>query len=322
MPGDVIIENVDTEGLTKPATRFVERLSNFFAGAFEPYQIVRLAKAEAKADMIRAESEIEIAELRDRELRDRAFNRLVGEQIRKQRNLDAITEKVKPLVEDTAQPENVTDDWIANTLEKSQNVSDEQMQKLWARILAGEANNPGKFSRKTVNVLSDLDKADIELFTSLCRFVWTFDGAEAAPIDETEAIFSDHGITISSLTHLESLGLLRRSPLRFSMAEMPVQFRATYFERSVDLTLSDSAGNKLKTGSVILTAAGLQLGPLCDREPIDGFFDYMCELWKGDSTIESVEIIDGEQLSSKAKDSDTNRRSRPEIRESSALTLG
>ncbi len=49
-------------------------------------------------------------------------------------------------------------------------ISDEQMQALWAKILAGEANGPGRFSKKTVNIVASLDKSDAEAFTTLCGF--------------------------------------------------------------------------------------------------------------------------------------------------------
>jgi hypothetical protein len=45
---------------------------------------------------------------------------------------------------------------------------------LWSRVLAGEANKPGSYSKRTVNFLSDLDKIDAELFSQLCGFVWMF----------------------------------------------------------------------------------------------------------------------------------------------------
>ena len=56
--------------------------------------------------------------------------------------------------------------------EKSRIVSDNEMQELWSRVLAGEANDPGTYSKRTVNFLSDLDKGEAALFTKLCGFVW------------------------------------------------------------------------------------------------------------------------------------------------------
>jgi hypothetical protein len=41
-----------------------------------------------------------------------------------------------------------------------------EMQNLWAQVLAGEANSPGTYSKRTVNFLSSLDKKDAALIYS------------------------------------------------------------------------------------------------------------------------------------------------------------
>ncbi len=44
-------------GLSKPATVLIEKISAAVGGIFKPYQIVRVAKAEAAAERIRAEAQ-------------------------------------------------------------------------------------------------------------------------------------------------------------------------------------------------------------------------------------------------------------------------
>jgi hypothetical protein len=43
--------------LSKPATALVEKISEAVGGIFKPYQLVRVAKAEAQADRVRASQE-------------------------------------------------------------------------------------------------------------------------------------------------------------------------------------------------------------------------------------------------------------------------
>src|SRR5439155_8369999 len=93
-------------------------------------------------------------------------------EAKRQLNIEAITKKALPLLEENSSPQDVKDDWITNFFEKSRIVSDEDMQRLWSRVLAGEANKPGTFSRRTVNLLADMEKLDAELFTNVYRFVW------------------------------------------------------------------------------------------------------------------------------------------------------
>jgi len=54
--------------LSKPATILIEKISDAVGGIAKPWQTVRVAKAEAKADLIRAESRIEISEIERRAL--------------------------------------------------------------------------------------------------------------------------------------------------------------------------------------------------------------------------------------------------------------
>lgn len=77
-----------------------------------------------------------------------------------------------PGIDEKAQPEKIEDDWITNYFDKCRLVSDEQMQNLWSKVLTGEANSPGKFSKRTVNLLASLDKTDAELFQKICSFAW------------------------------------------------------------------------------------------------------------------------------------------------------
>ena len=54
--------------LSKPATVLIERVSDAVGGIAKPWQIKRVAKAETKADMIRAQARVEISEMEERAL--------------------------------------------------------------------------------------------------------------------------------------------------------------------------------------------------------------------------------------------------------------
>ena len=42
------------------------------------------------------------------------------------------------------------------------------MQAVWGAILAGEINQPGSISKKSLSILADLEKEDLEAFERLC----------------------------------------------------------------------------------------------------------------------------------------------------------
>ena len=168
MGDDKPLINVSVAGDLGPAAdTFVKKVSKGFGGVFAPWQIKRVAKAEAAASLIQAKAEIEITDLQRR-----AMHRFLEEEARHQQNIEDITAKAIPLLEDAPKSEEMDDDWVTNFFAKSRIVSNAEMQQLWARVLSGEANTPGTYSTRTVNFLAELDKTDCEIF-SACAIVLT-----------------------------------------------------------------------------------------------------------------------------------------------------
>ena len=286
MPGNVIVENVDTEGLTKPATTLVERVSDAVGGIFAPWQIQRVAKARANAALITAQSESEITEVQRR-----AAHRWMAEETKNQINIENTTYRAIPYLGEDAEPEKIEEDFLRNFFDKSRLISDEQMQDIWARILAGEANNPGFFSRKTINILADMDKSDAELFTTLCRFRWGLPGAVEPFVFVKDDFFSQRGIRLSSVAEIASLGLIHTSNLGFRLQGLGSTTIASYFGRHVVLTFSEGSKGELSCGDILLTGAGRQIASISQLTPYDGYFDYMITKWKQESKIESVRTL-------------------------------
>jgi hypothetical protein len=261
--------------LTKPATVLIEKISDAVGGIFKPYQIVRVAKAEAEANRIQAASQIEITDLQRR-----AMHRFLGEEAMKQSNIESITQDALPLLGEESKPEELEKDWIVNFFDKSRIVSDQDMQRLWARVLAGEANAPGAFSKRTVNVLSDLDKSDAELFSHLCGFSWLVATHIPLVFDLAADIYKAAGITFASLSHLESLGLVQFDNIAgFQLQQLPQHLAVAYFQRAVMLTLPAASGNSLPIGKVMFTRAGQELVPVAGAAPINEFFDFVNSRW-------------------------------------------
>jgi hypothetical protein len=262
--------------LSKPANTLIEKISDAIGGIFKPSQIRRVARAEADADMIHAATQIEITELQRR-----ALHRFILEEARKQDNIESITSKALPEVSAEATPESVEDDWIVNFFDKCRLISDEQMQTLWARVLSGEANSPGQFSKRTVDLLASLDKADADAFTKLCSFAF-FIGDVVPLIYDVEAeIYKDHGINFTVLTHLDSIGLLRFDALAGFVRRGFAQKGFThYYGQRVWIEFQQPANNTLDLGHVLLTKTGQQLAPICGSAARDGFVEYVREKWR------------------------------------------
>jgi hypothetical protein len=275
--------------LTKPATVLIEKISDAVGGLFRPYQIVRVAKAEAAAERLHAEAAIEVTDLHRR-----AFHRFLQEEAQKQKNMEAVTAMAVPQLSSSAEPEIIDQDWLVNFFDKCRLTSDREVQQVWSKILAGEANNPGSFSRRTVNCLAALDKSDAEHFKALCSFCCEIPGSAelTVPIilDTRHAIYAGTGVTFSPLIHLESIGLIQFERVAdFQQIGLPKYVTITYVGSVIKLIMPDDTDNRLPIGKVLLTKIGLELAPISGGQRIEGFAQYLVGVWRDRGYLPIVE---------------------------------
>lgn len=103
-------------------------------------------------------------------------------------------------------------DWFIRFYESVGNISDEEMQDLWARILAGEINNPSTFSLKIIDILKNLRKKDAELFDKICSHSIHFNGIKYI-LPNYEEFLEHCNIKYSDIVNLSEFGLINSSPL-------------------------------------------------------------------------------------------------------------
>lgn len=279
-----LISVKDVLGLSKPCTLLVEKISDAVVGICGPWQMKRIATAKAEVDVINAHKKLQIADIKHR-----AMLRFEEEQIQYQRNMEITVQKALPIVQDDAQPNKIEKDWLTHFFDKSRLVSDDQMQDVWARILAGEANSPGSFSKRAINLLSEMSKQDAEMLNVLRQFCWEFDSRLVLVVPDDTGFCNKHGLSLSCLRHLESLGLISFSDDIFGR-DLPNPadgLVGTYFGRTVHLHHETIEGpddgwgpQSISIGSGALTPSAHELLSLCDLNPVDGMWEHMLEQWK------------------------------------------
>ncbi len=266
---------INLGGVSKIGELLIEKISEGIGGLARPWQIKRIAKAEAKAAKIHALAEIE----RD-ELKRRALTRFVAEEMNKQSNMESITSKAVGGLSEDARPQDMENDWIANFFDRCKLISDEQMQSLWARVLAGEANNPGRYSKRTVNLLSSLDKSDAELFTKLCGFAWEIGTPAPLVFDHNHQMYKRNEITFEALCHLESIGLITFNYITsYIRTGLPKNAPVHYFGQSLLIQFNADADNSLDIGQVLLTQQGRELTSVSGSVPVEGFLEFVVTHW-------------------------------------------
>ncbi len=88
---------------------------------------------------------------------------------KRQRNIASVVQGAADELGDGEVPDHDPDhDWTARFFSDVQDVSNEEMQGLWSKILAGEVKKPGSTSIKTLEILRNLDKDIAKLFQNIC----------------------------------------------------------------------------------------------------------------------------------------------------------
>lgn len=192
--------------LSKPATVLVEKVCNAVGVVYEPTRIKRQARAEAEAEKIKALAHIEL-----RDIERRALERFVQQEARKQENIESITAQAAKALPAAAKVESLDEDWVAHFFKQCDEVSDREMQSLWARLLQGEATSPGTFSKRTVDFISTIDKKDAALFTAFCQFVCVVGEPNPLIYEIDNEVYEKQGITFATLKHLDAIGLISLS---------------------------------------------------------------------------------------------------------------
>ena len=264
---------IDVGGLAKPATALINRVSDAIGGIAKPGQIVRVAKAEGKAAKIEAAARAEVAKIEAATrieisaMEARGLRRMVTEEGINQKNIEDITAKAILHLSADAEPEELDQDFIRRLFDRARLTSDDEMQELWAKVLAGEASAKGSYSKRTVDVVSQLEKSDAELFGRFCSYVWEADGPVPFVYleDKDNKDREPHEIVYSELLHLDDIGLISFSgTTRLIMGSMPEKYKVKYF--GIDVYVIDERPNtgSIDAGHVALTIAGSQLSNIVD----------------------------------------------------------
>lgn len=255
MANNSVIDFGDT---SKPATVFIEKVSDAVGGLVRPWQIKRIAEAEAKSEIIKAETRIKIDDLNRR-----ALHRLAAEEGRKQANMESIAYGSTKYLSENPNPADLENDWIAYMFDRCRNVSDPDIQDIWSRILAQQTNDPGTVSRTTLDSLAKIDKKTALNFLKLTSSVFVIVDKKSSKNSMIHYIslpyFRNEFLKFTYLQYLSEIGLITISIGAFFNSAYSVETDVTnpvalYGSTKIQLSLSKDC--TISVGNIILTKAG------------------------------------------------------------------
>ena len=110
--------------------------------------------------------------------------RIQFQEQKRQANIESVVRHAAQQLENKSVAASEPDhDWTARFFGEVQDVSSEEMQLLWARVLAGQVEREGSTSVRTLHVLRNLDRATARLFRTFCSMCVFFPSGGAACMD-------------------------------------------------------------------------------------------------------------------------------------------
>ncbi len=270
---------------------FIERL-------LEPQMIRRDSKAQA--DAIRRERQAETDAEVEHTLKMAASSyagslvekgKWTPQQAREFVNYGTIVGKATPLVHPDVDPTKLNDDWIAFFRQRASSFSNDDMQDAFARLLAGEANNPGSFSRATVDTMARMEQIHgqslqkLRSFSAIRRIgrsgIFLGGGdPDFIPLifDYENRCYLDRGLNYGALAELESLGIVITSATDFVMTD---EFDNAFEFSDARILVAHGVvpTDRISVGKVRLTFIGQQLMNLCEPKTSQEFSKFVVNVW-------------------------------------------
>lgn len=214
------------------------------------------------------------------------------------RNLTQVLDKAGRMLRDVnaVRRGDMDGEWCSRFISGAEHVGDEGAQILWAKILAGECEVPGSFSKFALSALANMSQVDVREFNALATCRWK----------EFGIMFFREGtdrIVRANLPILERAGLIRCAGVGSSwglrpgqevldtlppvtigttavpVSKMPIACECTYFDRAFKMT-GRTLDQGLALGFVRLTATGEELMPLCEAKPSEEYLDHCLAIWR------------------------------------------
>ncbi|WP_347028376.1 DUF2806 domain-containing protein [Intestinibacter bartlettii] len=173
-------------------------------------------------------------------------------------------------------------DWLIRFYEASGNISNEKMQELWAKILAGEINHPSTFSLRTIDTLKNLTSSDAELFEKLCSY--SFNIGKSYRMPNYNGYLEKCNIHYEDIMALSELGLIYNDGNL--VLEIKVSTDLNVLCHNKELLMTNKANDtstEIKIKQFPFTLVGNQIASLINiTTSNENFIDFANEINKND----------------------------------------
>ena len=218
---------------------------------------------------------------------------------RKYSNALSTAKKALPYITATENKISDDNDIFRGLFDHSKEISNDEMQDLIAKIIAGEYNAPGTYSMSTLQTIKMLDAKTLKAFEGTCSLVVNHDKIPAelfAFNKDANKFLPQVGVSYDDILEQQSFGLLAPGMLgQKYTVEKNQHIRLRYFHREIVFRLSTTEAEgaiEVQTPDLhCLTSSGKQIAQHLNPQYNDEYFAWLqkyyqmanCEIVKEDS---------------------------------------
>ena len=253
-------------------------------------QIIANAQANARATLVSPDSTVQ----GQIDFGTTVAQRIQFQEEKRQSNIGAVVSLAAAELEGKEVEDQEPDhDWTARFFNDIQDVSTEEAQLLYAKVLAGQVERPGSISIRTLSILRNLDQATAGLFRNFCSLCVSislngseFIDARVSHLDNygDGNFLRQYGLEYGKLNILNEHGLIAseynswydiRSSIGFALPEaqgllhVPLCFQGKYW--ILTATSAGVQGGEFRLHGVALTKSGQELSRLVEVEKVDQY---------------------------------------------------
>ena len=202
----------------------------------------------------------------------------------------------------------ISEDWFNIFEKEASQKSSEDMQRRFARVLAGEIEKPGSHSIKAVKALGDMDQTTADLFQKLCSVCIVLEvPVEKVIIDirvpaigenAAQNSLSKYGLSFDQLNILNEYGLVisdynsyRNYQLSIvdknNKVLLPFRHQGRYW--GLKSSTERAEGNKFEVNGVGLSNVGRELFHIIDQVPMPQYTQDLKEFFKKQN-LQTLEV--------------------------------
>lgn len=200
----------------------------------------------------------------DDETTDAMCTRLVNE-FSKSENLGASLSFSSACAGESVDVSSIDHSWFIRWADGASEQFDDEMRRIWGKVLDGELENPGSYSKRTLSILSDMSKDEAESFRKICSYTIMDVKPFVVFLNDDGGGANDRNIDYEEIVSLEALGLIDSSSLNFVRFDPGESKDVMVGGRTMRITSGHTSQAQISF-TPIMTRYGKELSRLCSSE--------------------------------------------------------